>query len=64
MKWREGTTTTNEREGKKEEEEEAEAGNLDRVDHPLKPRALVVADPLLCPAPPLPLSLKSGSYSI
>lgn len=45
--------------GKKEEEEEAEAGNLDRVDHPLKPRALAVADPA-----PVPPSLKSGSYSI
>lgn len=51
-------TTTNERK-KKEEAGEAEAGNLDRVDHPLKPWALVADDPPLCPP-----SLKSGSYSI
>lgn len=35
--------------GKKEEEGEGEAGNLDRVDHPLKLRALVASDPPLCP---------------
>lgn len=32
MKWREGTTTTNERGGEKEEEE-AEAGNLESTIH-------------------------------
>lgn len=32
-----------------EAEGEAEAGNLDRVDHPLKPRVLVMPDPPLYP---------------
>lgn len=40
----EAGTTTNER--KKKEAGEAEAGNLDRVDHPLEARALVAAGPL------------------
>ena len=37
------------KEGKKEKAGEAEAGNLDRVDHLLKPRVLVAADPPLYP---------------
>lgn len=47
--WKGKGTATNERGEKKEEEEEAEAGNLDRVDHPLKPRVLVAVDPPLHP---------------
>lgn len=42
--WEDERTATNEKGEGEEKEAEAEAGNLDRIDHLLKPRVLVAAD--------------------
>lgn len=47
--WKGKGTVTKERGKKRRRGREAEAGNLDRIDHPLKPRVLVAVDPPLYP---------------